>query len=115
MTPYEYGKYIGNLFAPTWGQGNNFEGYVKGAIYNMSFLCPSDAGLVVKENEDGSVSIRTDDSIWHKFFPEGQGFASYDEFLDYMRGINEPIADHMGATITIKRQDTQLVFTLKKK
>jgi hypothetical protein len=115
VTPYEYGKYIGNLFAPTWGQGNNFEGYVKGAIYNMSFLCPSDAGLVVKENEDGSVSIRTDDSIWHKFFPEGQGFASYDEFIEYMRGINEPIADHMGATITIKRQDTQLVFTLKKK
>ena len=94
---------------------NSFEAYVKGGIYNFECICTPDAGLVVKENEDGSVSIRTDDSLWHKIFPEGQGFASYDEFLEYMKGIIEPIADHMGATITIKRQDTQLVFTLKKK
>jgi hypothetical protein len=53
--------------------------------------------------------------MMHKYFPDGNCNASYDEFLEYMKGINEPIADHMGATITLKRQDTQLLFTLKKK
>ncbi len=59
VTPYEYGKYVGNLFAPTWGAANDFEGYVRGMIYNFEFMrLNSMAALVVKENEDGSVSIR---------------------------------------------------------
>ena len=116
VTPNEYGKYIGNLYAPTWGAGNNFEDYVKGMIYNFECLrLNSDAGLVVKENEDGSVSIRLNDNFLKKLFPEGNGFASYDECVEFMKGINDPIADHMGATIKIEFQDNLMITTLKKK
>ena len=116
VIPYEYGKYIGNLYAPTWGEGNNFEGYVKGMIYNFECLrLSSDSGLVVKENEDGSVSIRLDGNFLKRLFPDGNGFASYDECVEFLKGINDPIADHMGATIKIEFQENLMITTLKKK
>jgi hypothetical protein len=116
VTPYEYGKYLGNLFAPSWGAGNDFEGFVKGSIYNLeSFRHISDAALVVKENEDGSVSVITNDKMWHRYFPEGKGYASYDEFKDCMKGMYEPLGNHMGATLTQETRDTLLVYTFRKK
>jgi hypothetical protein len=116
VTPYEYGKYMGNLFAPSWGAGNNFESYVKGTIYNLeNFRHVSDALLTVKENQDGSVSIISNEKIWHKYLPDGNPYASYTEFLEYMKGVNEPIANRMGATIVTEIKDTLLIFTLKKK
>ena len=33
VTPYEYGKKIGKLFAPTWDKEAGFDGYVNGMIY----------------------------------------------------------------------------------
>jgi len=116
VTPFEYGKYIGNLFAPSWGAGNDFDAYVKGSIFNLeNFRHVSDAVLTVKENQDGSVSIISNDKMWHKYIPDGNPYASYNEFLEYMNGLNEPIANHMGATFTTEIKDTLLIFTLKKK
>jgi len=116
VTAYEYGKYIGNLYAPTWGEGNNFEGYVKGVIYNFECMrLNSDSGMVVKVNEDESVSIRLDGNFLKKLFPEGNGFASYDECVEFMKGVFEPISDHMGATIKIEFQENLMITTLKKK
>jgi hypothetical protein len=34
----------------------------------------------------------------HKYFPDGNCNTSYDEFIEYMKGFNEPVDDHMGAT-----------------
>jgi hypothetical protein len=116
VTPYEYGKYVGNLAAPTWGPGNDFEGLVKGIIYNLeNFRHISDAPLIVKENEDGSVSITANDKMIHKYFPEGKSVVSYKEIMESMDGSLEPIANHMGAIITMETKDTLLVYTIRKK
>ena len=77
ISPFEYGRYIGNLAAPTWGPGNDYEALVKGIIYNVeNFRHVSDAALDIKENEDGSVIIIANDKMMHKYFPEGEGPAS---------------------------------------
>ena len=116
VTPYDYGKFMGNLFAPTWGAGNNFEGFIKGMIGNFeSMRLISDPAIVVKEDNDGSVRISTNDKIYHRYFPDGKGYATYDEFREYFRGLSEPLADHMGAKVLIEVQDTMMVFTIKKK
>lgn len=116
VTPYDYGKFTGNLAAPTWGPGNDFEGLVRGVISNLeNFRNVSDTPLIVKENEDGSVSIIASDKMIHKYFPVGKSVISYDEFKESMKGSMEPIATHMGATITMETKDTLLVFKIMKK
>jgi hypothetical protein len=115
-TPYEYGKYLGNLFAPSWGQGNDFDTFVRGSIFNFeSFRDDTDSPLQIKENSDGSVTIVTADMMWHKYFPDGSPFVSYSEFLELIKGLNEPIADHMGGTVTMESRDGHLMFTYRKK
>lgn len=116
VTPYEYGKYIGNLFAPSWGPGNDYEAFVKGSVFNIeNFRHISDAALIVEENSDGSVSIISNDKMWHKYFPEGKGYASYDEFKECMKGIWEPLANHMGALLSQETKDSLLIYTFRKK
>jgi hypothetical protein len=116
VTPYEYGIYVGNLAAPTWGPGNDFEGLVRGTINNLeNFRHISDPPLIVKENEDGSVTIIASDKMIHKYFPEGKSIVSYDEALQTMNGTMKPVADHMGAIMTIERRDTVLMVKLMKK
>jgi len=116
VTPHEYGIYVGNLAAPTWGPGNDFEGFVRGTIFNLeNFRHISDPPLVVKENEDGSVTIIASDKMMHKYFPEGKSIVSYDEAIEAMNGTMEPIATHMGAKITMEKQDTLIVIKLIKK
>jgi hypothetical protein len=116
VTPYDYGKYMGNLFAPSWGAGNNFEAYVKGMIGNWeSMRLATDPGLVIKEDKDGSVSISSNDKILHRYFPEGKSYSTYDEFREYFKGVNEPIADYMGAKVLLELKDTLIVFTMRKK
>lgn len=115
-SPYEYGKYLGKLFAPTWGAGNDYEKLVKGMIYNLeSFRHASDAPLVVKENADGSVSIRMDEKMIHKYLPEGNPFLDFKEFLELSRGLYEAIADYMGATFTSEITGTKMINTYTKK
>jgi len=116
VSPYEYGKYLGTLFAPSWGGGNDFDRFVKGVIYNYeSFRQASDAPLQVKENQDGSVTVLTSEQMWHKYFPVESPFASYNDFLEFVKGLNEPIANHMGAITTMEGKDNQLIFTFRRK
>jgi hypothetical protein len=116
VTPYEYGRYMGELFAPSWGDGNDFDAFVKGSIYNYeNFRHLSDALLTIKENQDGSVNIIMSDKMWHKYLPDGNPYGSYSEFLEFMKGVNEPIANYMGATFKSEIKDTLLIFTFKKK
>ena len=107
---------MGNLFAPSWGAGNDYEAFVKGSIFNLeNFRHISDAGLVVEENNDGSVSIISNDKMWHKYFPEGKGYANYDEFIECMKGLWEPLSNHMGATLSQETKDSLLIYSFRKK
>lgn len=116
ITPYEYGRSLGKMFAPSWGEGNNFDAYVKGTIFNYeSMRHVSDSHVRVIESSEGSVSVMVNEKVWHKYLPEGNPYASFSEVMECMNGINEPIADHMGATCKMELRDTLIITTLKRK
>lgn len=113
---YESGRRMGQLVAPTWGkQEANLDALVKGWVGNcVNFQRAKDSAPEVKENPDGSVSVIADDNSIHDFFMEG-GSISYDEFLEYWKGIFDVVADYKGATILIDHQDSLMVYTFRKK
>ena len=116
VSPYEFGKSMGKLAAQTWGPGNDFERLVKGVIYNWeNFRHVSDTVLVIKENEDGSVIIISDEKMIKKYFPDDGSHVSYDEYKECFKGMFEPIADHMGATISMEYRDNLMITTITKK
>ncbi|MCK4465950.1 MAG: hypothetical protein KAU83_09575 [Bacteroidales bacterium] len=116
ISPYEYGKYIGSLFAPSWNKENGFDGLVNGTIYNWeNFKSDEDGQMVIKEKDDGSVIIDFPAAAWKKYLPEDNPYASFQEVLDCMQGILEPIADYMESTINLIVKDEWIIFTIKKK
>jgi hypothetical protein len=113
VTPYEYGKKIGKLFAPTWDKEAGFDGYVNGMIYIIESSRTTDDGPIeIKENDDGSVTIIRNQGRMSKY---GDTYATFEERCECMTGIAEQIADYMGCTIT--REDTKQSskITIKKK
>jgi hypothetical protein len=114
VTPYEYGKYLGNLFAPSWS--GNFNGFVEAVIgHNELTRRVSDPSIEVKENSNGSVTIISDEKMWRRYFSDDNKIATMNEFVDYLQGLYEPIADRMGATTKLELKDSSMVFTLMKK
>jgi hypothetical protein len=115
VTPYDYGKYLGELFAPGWGGENNFEALVNGSIMNFEDCrLASDPALVVKENPDGSVSITQDVNIYQRYFPDGNQVVSFDEFVDCLKGVMGSIASYLGATSNLEIKDNLMIHTFKK-
>jgi len=90
--------------------------FVKGVLSHVDLTRrKSDPAIVVKENTDGSVVISTNEKIWHRYYSVNNSIASYHDFLEFLRGLYEPISDHMGTTFKSEVRDTLMVFTLKKK
>ncbi|HLN54727.1 MAG TPA: hypothetical protein VK207_01975 [Bacteroidales bacterium] len=115
-TPYEYGTYLGKMFAPGWGEPGNFDRLVKGWLVNLEdSRVASDPPLVVKENQSGSVSITASEQMFHNFFPDGNEIVSYTDFLDFLRGIMSEIGDYLGAKVSIDNKDGLLVFNYVRK
>jgi len=53
--------------------------------------------------------------MWRRYFNDDNKVATMNEFIDFIRGIYEPIADHMGATAKVELKDGFMVLTLMKK
>lgn len=116
VTPYEYGKYIGKVFAPSWNKEAGFEGFVKGMIYNWeSFKVDEDGPLVVKEKEDGSVLLILPIQAWKKYFPEGNPYATFEEVLTCMRAMVEEIADYLSSEVKPELTEESIIYELSKK
>jgi hypothetical protein len=115
-SPYEYGKYIGNLFAPSWNKENGFEGLVNGTIFIWeNFRTDADGPIAIKEKDDGSVIIKLPVDTWKKYLPEGNPYASFKDAMECMQGIMEPIADHMGSSFNQEVTEDSIIYTFKKK
>jgi hypothetical protein len=116
ISPYDYGKHIGNLFAPSWNKEAGFEGFVNGLIYNWeNFKSDEDGPMTIKENENGSVTIVYPIKAWKKYLPDGNSLASFQESMESLRGIGEPIADYLGCTIILEIGQESILFTIDKK
>ena len=116
VSPYEYGKLIGNLFAPGWNKENGFDGFVTGMVFNLeNSKTDAEGQMVINELDDGSVIIKYPARAWKKYFPEGNPFASFQDVMDCLRGIMEPIADYMGCAVIQEVTVESIIITINKK
>ena len=116
VTPYEYGKHIGNSFAQSWNKEIGFEGFVNHMIYNWEALKSDEDGqITIKESDDGSVTIAYPIKAWKKYLPDGNPFASFQESMESLRGVGETIADYLGCTFAKEIGQESIYFTINKK
>jgi len=116
MSPYEYGKYMGKVFAPSWNKDAGFEGFVKGMIYNWEcFKTDQDGPLVVRVIDEGTVAIQFPTISWSKYFPEGNPYGTFEEASECLRGLTEVIADYMDCKVKDEITAESIVYVISKK
>jgi hypothetical protein len=116
VTPYDYGKYIGKVFAPSWNKEAGFEGLVKGGIYSWEgFKTDEDGPMVVKEKDDGSVLLIIPIQAWKKYFSEENPIATFEEVIDCLRAVIEEIADYMSSEVKLEITEESIICELSKK
>ena len=115
VSPYEYGKFVGGLFAPSWNPEGGFDAVVA-TMLNVweSFKTDADGDIVMNEMEDGSVSMDYPRKALEKYISGENSYTSMDEIVEYFQGVLKPIADYMGCTVNLKLTETSMVFTVKK-
>lgn len=116
VSAYDYGKYVGTLFAKGWNKENGFDGFVNGMIFNyenMRFATTDE--ITIKENDDGSVVVTYPAVMIKSYFPEGNPYASYQEGIDCFRGVLENIGDYLGCTVSQEVTEDLIVITFRKK
>lgn len=116
VSAYDYGKYVGTLYAIGWNKENGLDGFVNGMIFNWKNMkFDADGEIVVKENDDGSVVVTYPAIIIKSYFPEENPYASYKESIDCFRGTMEEIGDYLGCTFSQEVTDDFIVNTFRKK
>jgi hypothetical protein len=116
VTPHEYGKHLGKVFATTWNKDAGFEGMVRGTIYNWeTFKTDEDGPVKVKEMDNGSVIITVPRRAWDKYFSENFPPIAFEEMLECMQGIMDEIANYLGGEVKQKITDEDVIFELKEK
>jgi hypothetical protein len=115
VSPFEYGKYVGNLFAPSWNQEIGFEGFVRSVIRTWeSMKTDTEGTITVTEKPDGSVIMEFPKVSMMKYFAAGIPIATFEECIEYFRGVIKPIADKFSCSLTLIANENFLVFTFKK-
>ena len=116
ISPYEYGKYLGNLFTHYWHAEAGFEGYMRGCLNNWeSSRTVDERPLTIKENADGSVSVVYPKHAWKKYMPDDSPIASFEEITSGLRGIGETVANHMGCSFVMEIDKESVIWTIQKK
>ena len=116
VTPYEYGKYLGRLFAPSWNKESGFDGFVRGTIYNWeSFKVDEDGPMVIKEKDDGSILLIIPIQAWKKYFPKENPYATFEEVMACMRAAIEEIAEYLNSEVKLELTEESIIYELSKK
>jgi len=116
ISPYEYGKYVGDLVAQTWNNENGFDRYVNITIFSLeNFRTDADIPLEIIEKDDSSVIIKFSAEISGKYYPEGNPSASFNDVLHFWQGMHERFADKLGCSFKHESTEDLIIFTITKK
>ena len=115
ITPFEYGKSIGKLFATTW-PSTDFDKFISGMLWNLEMVRGlKERQAAAIENPDGSVTLTMDDKVIHDLFSRKPFNVSYEDCLDYWNGLSKAMAsDLFKGTSSFEHRDSVLLFTFKK-
>lgn len=116
ISAYEYGKYVGKLFGPSWDKEIGFEGFVDGMIYVWEcFKTDQDGPMVVREIDEGTVAVQFPTIAWKKYFPEGNPYGTFEEVMECLRGLLEGVVDYMDCKVKHEITAESIVYVISKK
>jgi hypothetical protein len=116
VSPYEFGQYLGELFAPTWNEEAGFEGFVNGSIYIWeSFNTVEDGSVSVDESDDGSVVVKVPIQSRKRYLTGEPSFMSFEDLHLCMQGLMEPIAEHLGVTFSQEVAEDAVIYKFHRK
>ena len=114
VSPYDYGIYVGNIYASYWNPEIGFEGFVKSFIGSWECMKTDQDGKInITENSDNSVSIEFPKNAMTKFIGRENPIATIEEVVEYFKGILTQITAKFKSSVTIEITDTYLTFNLK--
>ncbi|MGW8315935.1 MAG: hypothetical protein ACWGNV_10070 [Bacteroidales bacterium] len=115
VSPYEYGKNIGGMFAQTWNEENGFEGLVNSlASIFECFNTEEDGSVMLVEKSDGSVLLSLPIESRRKYFWGDLSFISLDDLNLCILGVLEQVAEHMGASVSQEITEDKIIYQFKR-
>jgi hypothetical protein len=104
VSPYEYGKYTGDLFASSWNKENGFAYDCEKIIYHWeNWRTNEDAATFIINKKDESLTFKVSIHGLKNYFGEKGNFGvSFDEMMQCIKGIEEQIAEYLGYTFKME-------------
>ena len=117
VSPYEYGKFYGKLFAQYWNKEVGFKGYVQGVLRNWSFfITDTDSKIIIEKESDNMLIFKVPPSAFFNYFgKEGRHGVSAEEMLQMINGSHEQIAGYLGCTSNMVLEGEWIIVTVKEK
>ena len=114
-SPYDYGLYVGTIYASFWNSEVGFEGFVKNVILSWESLrADQDDQMIVTEEMDHSVLVEFPKNAMTKYFAQEKPVATIDEVVEYFNGVLKPITAKFNSSARVENTDVYLTITLKK-
>jgi len=115
VSPYDYGIYVGTIYASYWNTEIGFEGFVNFVIPTWESLRTDQYDkIIVTEKADNSVLMEFPKNAITKFLGGENPVATIEEVVDYFKGILKPITAKFKSSATINITDTHITFIFKK-
>ena len=115
VSPYDYGIYVGTIYASYWNSEIGFEGFVNSAIRAWeSMMTDQDDKIIVTEKADNSVLMEFPKNAITKFIGRENPIATTEEVMEYFKGVLKQITAKFKSSVTIDITDTHITFIFKK-
>jgi len=116
VEPYDYGIFVGSIFAAYWSPEIGFEDFVNSLIRTWESLrTKQGAGLNITEASENTVLMEFPKNEIAKFLGKENPIATIEEFVEYFKGMLKPITAKLKTSATIDLTDTSISFTFEKK
>ena len=107
VSPYEYGKYTGDLFASSLKKDNGFADLCHEIINNWeNWRTNEDAAVFIINKTDESLVFKVSLHGLKNYFGDNGNFGvSFDEMMQCIKGIEEQIAKFLGCTLNMEIEE----------
>ena len=116
VSPYEYGAYIGSLFASNRNTEAGFKGYAWSVLHNWRlFIRESDEDIIIERESDSLLIFKVPSKIMLDLFGnEGFVGVSAEEMLEVINGSHAQISGAYGCTSKMVLDGHWIVVTVRK-
>lgn len=113
-TVEDIANFTGDQFKTGWNKADGYNGFVNGVKYSWVSFIPN-GELKILEQDDNHFKFSAKDIFPYLKNNSPQLNVTYDEYLTFIKIVDEKIAEYMGAEYTQKEDNDEIIVTIKKK